>query len=208
MKIILIGGPGAGKGTRAKFISEKFGIPHISTGNLCRQHVAKKGEHTEYIEKCFREGNLVSDEVTLALLKEKLSGEDCKAGFILDGFPRNIDQAKELGKVDHILHFDCEEEVLIKRLMGRLTCKGCGKVYNLTGVLPKEENKCDGCSAELSVRNDDKEEITKERMKVYKEQTEPLLEFYKDEIKRFDVSKEIDESVSEIISFLEKGPVV
>jgi len=203
MKIVLIGGPGSGKGTRAKLISKKFEIPHISMGGLCREHVKKEGEHADYVKECELKGILTKDEITMELLKERLSEEDCQKGFVLDGFPRTIGQAKMMNEVDHILHFDCDEEILLKRLTGRLTCKECGNLFNLHGPLPEKEGKCDYCDGDLMVRHDQKEHIVKERMNVYKEQTEPLLDYYKDKIKKFDVSKEVDESVAEIIDFLQ-----
>jgi len=212
MKIVLIGGPGSGKGTMAKLISKEFDIPHISTGDLCRNHVKEKGKHSEYIKKCLKDGNLVSDEVTLELLNEKLEKNDCEENFILDGFPRTIEQAKKLGDVDHVLFFNCSEDILIRRLTSRRICKNCGQIYNLKNknLLPKIKNKCDKCSSELIQRNDDKEEIISSRIDVYKKQTKPLLQFYQEKLKEFDVSKDMDDnSMKEIFGFLRmNGPVV
>ncbi|MBU3940583.1 MAG: nucleoside monophosphate kinase [Nanoarchaeota archaeon] len=208
MKIVLIGGPGSGKGSRARLISEEIGIPHISMGEICRSHVENGGKHADYVKECMEKGILTKDEVTIEILKERLVQDDCGNGFILDGFPRTIGQAEQMDEVDHILHIDCDEEILFKRIIGRLTCKDCGGIFNIYGPMPKEEGKCDHCNGELMVRDDQKEHIIKERMKVYKEQTEPLLDFYKDKVKKFDAAKKIDEAAEEIVDFLKKGPVV
>lgn len=203
MKLVFVGGPGSGKGTRAKLISERFGIPHISTGDIFRKNIKENTKHSDELKKILDSGELVPDSLTVEMLKERLTESDCEKGFILDGFPRNINQAEKFGDVDHAIFCDCAEEVLLKRLGGRMTCKDCGEIYNKKGLLPKEEGKCDKCTGELVVREDQKEDVIKQRMKVYKEQTEPLLEYYKDKIARFNTSIEMDESVAEIANFLE-----
>lgn len=203
MKLVLIGAPGCGKGTRAKFISEKFGIPQISTGDLFRENLKNNTEYAEEIRSFIDKGNLVPDELTVKLLKSRLEKDDCVNGYILDGFPRTLEQAKYLDEINHVLFFDCSEDVLIERLSGRRVCKGCGEIYHAVYIKPKVEGKCNNCSEELIQRDDDKEEVIVDRLKVYGKQTEPLLGFFEGKIKRFDASLELEESIQEIINFLE-----
>lgn len=203
MKLVLIGAPGSGKGTRAKFISKRFGIPQISTGDLFRENLKNETEYASEIRSFIDKGNLVPNELTVRLLKERLKEEDCVSGYILDGFPRNLEQAKYLDGVDHVLFFDCSEDVLIKRLSGRRVCKGCGGIYHAVDIKPKVDGECDNCSEKLIQRDDDKEEVVRDRLKIYSKSTEPLLGFFEEKVKRFDASSELEDSVGEIISFLE-----
>jgi len=204
MKFILIGAPGTGKGTKAKLIAERLKIPHISTGDLFREHVRNNTKYAEQINSYISKGNLVPDELTIKLLNERLKSKDCKKGYILDGFPRNIEQAKKIDEVNHVLLFDCDANILVSRLTARRICKNCGEIYNLESIRPKKEGKCDKCTSVLIHRDDDKEEVIRDRLKIYEKQTKPLLNFFKDKIKKFDANSSVEESKQEILNFLEE----
>ncbi len=214
MNLILLGPPGSGKGTQAKLIVEKYGIPHISTGDMLREAVAKGTELGKEAKKYMDAGKLVPDEVVIGIVKERLQQPDCEKGFILDGFPRTIPQAEaldkileELGKkIDAVINIQVPEEEVVKRIVNRRTCKNCGAVYHLIYKPPKEDNKCDKCGGELYQRDDDKEETVRQRYKVYKEQTEPLVEYYakKGVLYNIDGTKSIEEVFAEIDSILQK----
>ena len=208
MKIVLIGGPGSGKGTRAKHMAKHLDLPHISTGDIFRHHLENKTEHADEIKSFIDFGNLVPDSLTIKLLKKRLEEDDCKVGFILDGFPRTMEQAKGMDIPEHVLFFDCHEDTLVDRLGNRLMCQDCKHIYNLKGQRPKVENKCDSCEGDLIQREDDKEEVIRDRLKVYKKQTEPVLDFFGNKVTKFDTGKEVEESVEEILTFLRKEPVV
>jgi adenylate kinase len=178
MKLILVGPQGSGKGTQAKIISEKLALPHISTGDLFR---ALTGELKAEVDTIVNSGKLVPDELTVKILKERISKEDCKNGFILDGFPRNISQAKALDsitKVDKIIEISITDDEAVKRIGTRLSCKKCGSVYNLVTNPPKVANTCDKCSSPLIQRADDTEESLRKRLQIYHDETEPILEYY------------------------------
>ena len=187
MRIVLLGAPGAGKGTQAKILIEKYGMPQISTGDLLRAAVsagtALGKEAKSYMDK----GELVPDSVVLGMVEERLKQDDCKKGYILDGFPRNTAQAEALDKMLAALNMsltaalsvDVPFEDLMKRLTGRRTCKGCGQMYNIFFKAPAKEGVCDKCSGELFQRDDDKEATIKKRLEVYTAQTEPLIGYYK-----------------------------
>jgi len=179
MKLIFIGPQGSGKGTQAKIISEKIGFPHISTGDLLRNI---KGELKEEINSYINQGNLIPDELMLRILKETINSPYCEAGFILDGFPRNLEQAKELEKItqiDKFIEISISDEEAVKRISGRRNCKQCGKIYNLnTSPKPEQENMCDDCKIELTQRDDDTEEAVKKRLEIYHNDTEPILKEY------------------------------
>jgi len=187
MRIVLLGAPGAGKGTQAKKLVEKYGIPQISTGDILRQAVADGTPLGLEAKKYMDKGELVPDEVVIGLVKERLQHEDCKKGFILDGFPRNTSQAEALDKVleemerplQLALNVDVDFDVLMKRLTGRRTCRQCGQMYNIYYNPPKKEGVCDKCGGELYQRDDDKEETIRKRLEVYQSQTAPLIEYYK-----------------------------
>ncbi len=184
LKIILLGAPGAGKGTQGNLISKKYGFPKISTGDILREAVKNKTPLGMKAKERMDKGELVDDEIILGIIKERVSREDCKDGFILDGFPRNIKQAEEFEKLgiegkELAILFDVEDEEIIRRLSSRRVCKKCGAIYNLVVSPPKKEGICDKCGGELIQRDDDKPEVIKRRLSVYKEQTEPLVEFYK-----------------------------
>ncbi len=181
MKLILLGAPGAGKGTQAKWISEEYGIPHISTGDILRKNVAEGTELGKEAKKYMDEGKLVPDELIIDMVRDRLSQDDCKNGFILDGFPRTIKQAEALEKitdVDAVLNIYVPFEKLIERITGRRTCPKCGAVYHIKYNPPKKDNICDVCGTPLIQRDDDKEETVRKRLKTYEEQTAPLIDYY------------------------------
>jgi adenylate kinase len=187
MRIVLLGAPGAGKGTQAKKLIEKYGIPQISTGDLLRAAVAAGTPLGKEAKSYMDKGELVPDSVVLGMVEERLKKDDCKKGYILDGFPRNTAQAGALDKMLAALNMsltaalsvDVPFEDLMKRLTGRRTCKSCGQMYNIFFSAPKKEGTCDKCSGELFQRDDDKEATIKKRLEVYTAQTEPLIGYYK-----------------------------
>jgi len=210
LKIVLLGPPGAGKGTQALFIKEKFGIPQISTGDILREAVAKKTELGVKAKRYMEKGLLVPDQLVIALVKERLDRGDCKNGFLLDGFPRTVAQAEALesfAKIDKVVSLEVEDEVLVKRLTSRRSCRVCGAVYNLLTNPPKEPDRCDGCGGELYQREDDNQETVRERLRTYKKETEPLMDFYKKKgiLLSVDGNRDIQEIAKEILERLEKG---
>lgn len=186
MKIIMLGAPGAGKGTQAKRIAEKFGIPHISTGDIFRANIKNGTELGKEAKKYMDEGQLVPDELTVRILLDRVKNDDCAKGYVLDGFPRTIPQAevldKELDKlgekVDFAIDVDVPDENIINRMSGRRACLKCGATYHLQYLKPAKEGICDSCGSELVLRDDDKPETVKKRLGVYHEQTQPLIEYY------------------------------
>ncbi|MDR3307017.1 MAG: adenylate kinase [Endomicrobium sp.] len=182
MNYILMGPPGAGKGTQSKKIVEKFGIVHLSTGDMFRE--AKKSD--EVISKLLASGQLVPDEIVVNMAKKRLEKDDVKKGFLLDGFPRTVNQAQELDKmlksenmkIDAVFFIDVCFEEAVKRISGRRVCS-CGASYHVDFIPPKVEGKCDGCNCELIQRNDDKENVVRDRLDVYEKQTRPLIDYYK-----------------------------
>lgn len=214
MRLVFLGAPGAGKGTQAKKLVEKYGIPQISTGDLLRAAVAEGTPLGKEAKAYMDRGELVPDSIVLGMVKERISQDDCKKGFILDGFPRNVAQAEALDKMlsemgiplDLALNLEVPFDDLMKRLTGRRTCKVCGQMYNIYYSPPKVEGKCDKCGGELFQRDDDKEETIKKRLEVYKAQTEPLIEYYskKGILKTVSGTGSIDEIFSSITSILDK----
>ena len=189
MKLIMLGAPGAGKGTQAKKISAKYGIPHISTGDIFRANI-KGGTELGMKAKAFMDqGQLVPDEITIGMLLDRIKEDDCQKGYVLDGFPRTIPQAEsltkaliELGdKIDWAVNVDVPDENIISRMSGRRACLGCGQTYHIVYNAPKTENVCDTCGQELVLRDDDKPETVKKRLDVYHDQTQPLIDYYKNE---------------------------
>jgi adenylate kinase len=186
MNLILLGPPGAGKGTQAKRLVETYGIPQISTGDMLREAVKNQTELGMEAKKYMDAGQLVPDEVVIGLVKERLSKPDCDQGFMLDGFPRTVGQAEELDKVlaemnkdiDHVVSIEVPNEELMGRLTGRRTCKQCGAGYHVIFDPPKVEGKCDKCGGELYQRDDDNEATVSNRLKVYESQTKPLIDYY------------------------------
>ncbi|MCK5282462.1 MAG: adenylate kinase [Nanoarchaeota archaeon] len=195
MNLIFVGPPGVGKGTIAKMIVEKFKIVQISTGDLLRAAV-KEGtglgkKAKEYMDK----GDLVTDDLVIGLLKERIAKPDCENGFILDGFPRTIPQAEALDEsgveIDTVLNFTALKETIIQRLSGRRICKKCGAIFHITNIPPKIEDVCDKCGGELYQRDDDKIEAIVNRLIVYKKQTAPLIDYYKNKGKIVDINAEL-----------------
>jgi len=213
-ELVFLGAPGAGKGTQAKRLVEKYGIPQISTGDLLRAAVAAGTALGKEAKSYMDRGELVPDSVVLGMVKERLSQDDCKKGFILDGFPRNVAQAEALDKMlaemimplDIALNLDVPFDDLMKRLTGRRTCKSCGQMYNVYYSPSKVEGKCDKCGGELFQRDDDKEETIKKRLDVYRAQTEPLIDYYskKGILKSVSGTGSIDEIFNSICAILEK----
>lgn len=182
MRIILLGAPGAGKGTQAQFVSEKFGIPQISTGDMLRAAVKAKSELGLQVEQVMVSGGLVTDEIIIALVKERISQDDCVNGFLFDGFPRTIPQAKAmvdaLVAIDVVLEIDVPDNEIVKRLSGRRVHLDSGRVYHVDFHPPKERGKDDQTGEELIQRDDDREDTVRNRLALYHEQTKPLVKFY------------------------------
>lgn len=182
MNLILLGAPGAGKGTQAEIICEKLGIPAISTGNIIREALKNGTEMGKKAKAYMDEGKLVPDDVVIGIIQERLAQDDCKAGFILDGFPRTIAQAEALDAmgvaIDRVIDIDVADNRIMQRLSGRRVCGACGASYHIDHKPPKAEGVCDKCGAELIQRKDDHPDTIAERLKVYHEQTEPLKGYY------------------------------
>lgn len=183
MKLILLGAPGAGKGTQAEVISEHLSIPTISTGNIIRAALKAQTEMGIKAKEFIDKGLLVPDDVVIGIVRERLKEDDCKNGFILDGFPRTVPQAQALDDmgivIDKVIDIQVPDEKIVQRLSGRRVCGGCGASYHLLYKKPEKDGVCNHCGTQLVQRSDDKEETILERLKVYHEQTEPLVEFYK-----------------------------
>ncbi len=212
MKIILMGPPGAGKGTQAEKLVELYQIPHISTGDMFRK-AQKDGTELGLKAKSYMEqGQLVPDEVTVGIVKERLAEDDCKNGFLLDGFPRTVQQAdaldgilKELGMaLDRVINIEVDKGLLVDRLTGRRVCRSCGATFHVINKAPKVEGVCDKCGGELYQRNDDKVETVSNRLDVYAAQTAPLIEYYqsKDIMSSVDGSKSMEDVLANIRSVL------
>ncbi|BAT72201.1 adenylate kinase [Thermosulfidibacter takaii ABI70S6] len=214
MNIIMLGPPGAGKGTQAKMLVEKFGIPQISTGDMLRAAVAEGTELGKKAKEYMDKGQLVPDEVVIGIVEERLKKSDCEKGFILDGFPRTVPQAEALDKIlekmgkkiDYVINIVVPDVEILKRLTGRRTCKQCGAMYHVIYNPPKQEGVCDKCGGELYQRDDDKEETIKNRLKVYNEQTAPLIEYYKAKgvLVDIDGTKSINEIFEDILRVLNR----
>ena len=184
MKIILLGAPGAGKGTQAERISDKLNVPSISTGFIIRQAIADKTEIGIMAKELIDNGQLLPDDVVIKLLLERIKSDDCKNGYILDGFPRTIAQAEALEdmgiKIDYVVDIELTDDVIVNRLSGRRECSVCGRTYHISHNKPSVEGKCDSCGGDLVRRKDDEPETIKNRLAVYHKQTEPLIAFYKE----------------------------
>ena len=186
MKIIMLGAPGAGKGTQAKMIADKYQVPHISTGDIFRANIKNGTELGKEAKKYMDQGLLVPDELTVKLLLDRVANPDCANGYVLDGFPRTIPQAEvldaaltELGdKIDYAINVDVPDENIVKRMSGRRACLACGATYHIEHIPPKTEGICDKCGQKLVLRDDDKPETVMKRLNVYHEQTQPLIDFY------------------------------
>ena len=213
MKIIMLGAPGAGKGTQAKKIAEKYQIPHISTGDIFRANI-KGGTELGMKAKTFMDqGMLVPDEITIGMLMDRIGQEDCANGYVLDGFPRTIPQAESLTKalaergekVDYAINVDVPDENIINRMSGRRACLGCGATYHIKFNPPVKEGVCDTCGQELVLRDDDKPETVKKRLDVYHQQTQPLIDYYKKAgiLKSVDGTQDLNKVFEDIEAVLE-----
>ena len=199
MKIIMLGAPGAGKGTQAKRIAEKYSIPHISTGDIFRANIKNGTELGKKAKTYMDQGLLVPDELVVDLVVDRVGQEDAKNGYVLDGFPRTIPQAEALDaalskineKVDYAINVEVPDENIIDRMSGRRACVGCGGTYHLVYIPTKVEGICDACGAELILRDDDKPETVKKRLDIYHEQTQPLIDYYS----QSGILKEVDGTV-------------
>ncbi|MCR4566908.1 MAG: adenylate kinase [Pseudobutyrivibrio sp.] len=187
MKIIMLGAPGAGKGTQAKQIADKYSIPHISTGDIFRANIKNGTELGKKAKEYMDQGLLVPDELTCDLVMDRIAMDDAKNGFVLDGFPRTIPQAEALDAalskigqaMDYAIDVDVPDENIINRMSGRRACLNCGATYHIKSIPPKKEGVCDSCGSNLVLREDDKPETVKKRLDVYHEQTQPLIEYYR-----------------------------
>jgi len=212
MKLIIIGAPGSGKGTQTSRLKSKFNIPMISTGDIFRKAIKDETELGKKIKKYLDAGKLVPDEMVIEVMKDRISRPDCEKGFLLDGFPRTLEQAKaldEIVKLDACINLDVPKEIIVDRLSARRTCKNCGEIYNLIVLKPKNEGVCDKCGGPLFQRDDDKEAVIAERFQVFEKQTEPLLEYYAKKLpivnaKCSSVDTPPEETTKQIIEGLEK----
>jgi len=212
MKIIMLGAPGAGKGTQAKMIADKYKLPHISTGDIFRANIKAGTDLGKEAKGYMDKGQLVPDELTVQILLDRVSKDDCQKGYILDGFPRTIPQAEVLEKellkrnekIDYAINVEISDEIIIKRMAGRRACLNCGATYNITSLPPKAEGICDRCGNELVQRDDDKEETVKDRLTVYQKQTKPLIAYYNERnvLKSIDGSHPAVETFKEIIAII------
>lgn len=208
MRIIMLGAPGAGKGTQAIILAEKLNIPHISTGDIFRANIKNGTELGKKAKEFMDKGLLVPDELTVDLVKDRIQKDDCNNGFILDGFPRTIPQAefldnsmKNMGiELDAVLNVDVKDEVILNRLSGRRTCPACGATFHISFNKPKVEGICDACGAKLMQRDDDKEETILQRLDTYHNQTEPLVEYYtsKGKLVTADGHGTLEETIKEV----------
>ncbi len=182
MNLIFLGAPGAGKGTQAEKVSEKLGIPTISTGNIIREALKNETEMGLKAKSFIESGKLVPDEVVIGIIKDRLAEDDCQNGFILDGFPRTIPQAEALDamgiKIDKVIDIEVADEKIVQRMSGRRVCPDCGASYHTEYKKPQKDGICNACGAELVIRKDDKPEVVLDRLNVYHEQTEPLKDYY------------------------------
>lgn len=214
MNLILLGAPGAGKGTQAQYICEKYGIPQVSTGDMFRAAIKNQTPMGKEAEGYLNSGKLVPDEVVVGLVKERLSQDDCQNGFVLDGFPRTVAQADaltqilpEIGKkLNGVLNFEVDQNILVERLSGRRVCRNCGATYHVDFAPTKEEGVCDKCSGETYQRADDSENTVRDRLKVYDDQTAPLIGYYREKnlIKDLNAVGSMDEIRQKIASLLEE----
>lgn len=212
MKIIMLGAPGAGKGTQAKMIADKYSVPHISTGDIFRANIKEGTELGKEAKKYMDEGKLVPDELTVKILLDRVAKEDCANGYVLDGFPRTIPQAEVLDKelqklgdhIDYAINVDVPDENIINRMSGRRACTSCGATYHIVHIPPKEEGICDRCGRELVLRDDDRPDTVKNRLDVYHKQTQPLIEYYtkKDILKTVDGTADMKDVFAEITAIL------
>ncbi|MCL2056782.1 MAG: adenylate kinase [Oscillospiraceae bacterium] len=183
MKLILLGAPGSGKGTQAEVICDRLGIPAVSTGNIIREAIKQGTEAGLKAKSHVDSGGLVPDEIVVEMLRERLGEDDCKSGYILDGFPRNVNQARTLDKmgivIDKVINIEVADECIVNRMSGRRVCSSCGSSYHVIYKAPmKKPGKCDRCGGDLATRDDDRPETVRERLRIYHEQTAPLKDYY------------------------------
>ena len=212
MKIIMLGAPGAGKGTQAKMIAEKYGIPHVSTGDIFRANIKNGTELGMEAKKYMDQGQLVPDELTVKILLDRVAQADCANGYVLDGFPRTIPQAEVLDKaltelndaIDFAINVDVPDENIVKRMSGRRACLACGATYHIEHIPPKQEGVCDKCGQPLVLRDDDKPETVLNRLKVYHDQTQPLIDFYTEKgvLKSVDGTVDMKDVFNAIVAIL------
>lgn len=215
MKIVMLGAPGAGKGTQAIKIADKYDIPHISTGDIFRANIKGGTELGQKAKSYIDKGELVPDEVTIGMLLDRIAQDDCKNGYVLDGFPRTIPQAESLtealksqgDQIDFALNIDVPDEAIIQRMSGRRACPKCGATYHIVYAAPKTENVCDKCGTELIIRSDDKPETVKDRLNVYHQQTEPLIAYYKTAgvLREVDGTQELPKVFEDVVAILSEN---
>lgn len=212
MKIIMLGAPGAGKGTQAKMIAEKYGIAHVSTGDIFRMNIKEGTALGKEAKTYMDQGLLVPDELTVRILLDRVAREDCADGYVLDGFPRTIPQAQVLDQaleemddaIDYAINVDVPDENIIGRMTGRRACVTCGATYHIVHIPPKQEGICDACGKELVLRDDDREETVSKRLSVYHEQTQPLIDFYtaKGILRTVDGTEKMQDVFTNIVTIL------
>lgn len=208
----MFGPPGGGKGTYSSRISDEYEIPHVATGDIFRREVDEGSELGEKVKDYLDRGELVPDEVVIQVVEKRLSEPDCQDGFVLDGYPRTLDQAEALDEIvdiDLVINLDVSEEVIINRLSSRRICRDCGEIYNLESIPPEEEGICDECGGELYQREDDKPGVIRNRLGEYEERSRPLIDYYRDEGLVEDVvaheERPIDEMMETIYSKIEEN---
>jgi len=212
MKIIMLGAPGAGKGTQAKMIADKYSIPHISTGDIFRANIKNGTELGKKAKTYMDQGLLVPDELVVDLVVDRVGQEDCSNGYVLDGFPRTIPQAESLdaaleklgSKVDYAINVEVPDENIVRRMSGRRACVACGATYHIVHIPTKVEGICDRCGSELILRDDDKPETVKKRLAVYHEQTQPLIDYYNNKkvLVEVDGTKDMNDVFTDIVKIL------
>lgn len=210
MRVVLLGPPGVGKGTQAKRLAEKYNVPQISTGDIFRANIKEGTELGKKAQEYTNSGRLVPDELVIDIVKDRLMKDDCKNGYLLDGFPRTIPQAEQLAgflkqqgqKLDGVINLEAGYETLMNRLTGRRLCRACGASYHLTGFPPKVEGVCDKCGGELEQRKDDTRETAEKRIEIYEESTAPLIEYYErsGELKNFNADKDPESVFADIVA--------
>ena len=213
MKIVMLGAPGAGKGTQAKMIADKYQIPHISTGDIFRANIKEGTELGKEAKSYMDKGQLVPDELTVKILLDRVAKDDCKKGYVLDGFPRTIPQAEVLedaltklgDKIDFAINVEVPDENIVRRMGGRRACLACGATYHVEHIPPKAEGICDRCSKELVLRDDDKPETVQKRLDVYHQQTQPLIDFYhkREVLREVDGTLDMKEVFKSIVAILD-----
>ena len=213
MHLIIMGAPGSGKGTYAKVLKDIFAVPHISTGEMFRKAIKEGSELGKLAQSLIDKGNFVPDDITNKLVKQRLAEDDCKKGFLLDGYPRNLDQAKAFTEIlkelnidlDAVINLNVEDNEIVKRIVNRRLCSNCGQGYNIITLPPKVEGVCDLCNSPLYTRADDNEETVKIRLTVYNNQTKPLVEYYEalNKIVNINSNQEIELVIKEIVKAVE-----